>query len=133
MTDGDHYGEEEGEILYEETDLQMGTRPIQISNLNISNDSKEIFVYGKNFTQSCRIYVNDSRQETEYIDRNTLKLTDTELENGDEISLQLVNANDIAFVETDSMTYRVDAMEKSQEKQTKKKQNQKKNKKKSEE
>ena len=61
------------------------------------------------------------------------KLTDTELENGDEISLQLVNANDIAFVETDSMTYRVDAKEKRQEKQTKKKQNQKKNKKKSEE
>lgn len=133
MTDGDHYGEEEGEIIYQETDLQMGTRPIQLTNLNISNDSKEIFVYGKNFTESCKIYLNGSQQETEYIDANTLKLTDTELENGDEISLQLVNSNDISFYEADSMTYRVDAMEKSKENQTKKKQGKSKNRTKSKE
>ena len=126
MTDGDHFSDDENATEYKETELQMGIKPIKLTNVNISPDiSGEIFVYGKNFTSSCQIYINDRAIDTKFIDDSTLLIQDVSLENGDEIALKLLDSKDLDFCELDSFTYLEDDLEnrsvKSKKKDKKKK------------
>lgn len=119
MMDGER--EDDDAYSYEATNLQMGIYPIKISNVNKSSDQNtEGFVYGKNFTPSCKVYVNDSLVETEYIDESTLFIQDVELENEDVVSVKLMDSKGLDFYEVDSYTYMEDAMEKSREQTTRK-------------
>ncbi len=111
LTDGDHYADGE-EVAYKETKLQMGVYPIKITNINVaSDDDSGIYIYGKNFTTSCRVYVNDSIVDTEYIDNSTLFADVSELADGDVVSVHLVDSKDLEFFEVDNMEYHKDAMD----------------------
>lgn len=131
LTDGDHYADGNESIAYKEIKLQMGIEPIKITNINVASDDKKgIYVYGKNFTTSCRVYLNDSIVETEYIDDSTLFADVDELEDGDVVSIHLVDSRDLEFFEVDNIEYHKDAMEagrvgekKAKSKKTKKKKN----------
>lgn len=118
MMDGE---QEEEQNKYEPTEMKMGLKPITITNINISGESdSDCYVYGKNFTPACKIYINDRSVQTEYVDDSTLLVKKVRLNNDDIISLRLEDSKGLDFYEADTFTYQEDAMEKSREVSTKK-------------
>ena len=117
MTDGNHFADGSEEIGYKETKLQMGINPIKITNINISSDEDNpgVYLYGRNFTNSCRVYVNDSMVETNYIDNSTLFAKIETIEEGDVISIHLVDSKDLEFFEVDNIEYHKDVMDEGRE------------------
>lgn len=82
-----------GEIPYKKTDIKLGLTDIVITN--ISSYGENIYIKGNGFTKSSKIFVNGSQKKTEFIDDNTLILSDTKLNAGDEI--KVVQMADIFF------------------------------------
>lgn len=70
---------------YPVTNLQMGYKDITISDAYIEDNY--LYVKGENFTPCGYIYINGSKIETEYIDENTLRSTNTNCKESDEITI----------------------------------------------
>lgn len=91
------YGEKtvyDGETPYIASDLRMGIYPVTIKDVEKVGDT--VYVMGENFTKSSCVYLNDKRQETEYLSENTLMIADTRLEEKDRISVaQTADLNEI--------------------------------------
>lgn len=54
-----------GELPFEATDLQMGITPIVIDKIVYSPPN--VLVYGENFNQYSKVYINDKAVETRYV------------------------------------------------------------------
>lgn len=74
-----------GEIPYDATDLKLGLTDIVITN--VYSYGENLYVKGNGFTKSSKIFVNGSQKDTEFIDDNTLILSDTKLKDGDEVKV----------------------------------------------
>ncbi len=71
------YGDREvygGINPYEPTEMQMGIAPIKISKVDVIGGS--LYVHGENFTEYSKVMVSDKKQETIYLNRNTLMVAD---------------------------------------------------------
>lgn len=80
------YGKKEvydGFSPYEPTDLQMGFDPIRITD--VSSVGGSIYVMGKNFTESSFVFIDGKKQDTVFLNENTLMVSDKELEGGEEV------------------------------------------------
>lgn len=80
------YGKKEvydGLSPYEPTDLQMGFDPIQITD--VSSVGGSVYVMGKNFTESSSVFIDGKKQDTVFLNENTLMVSDKELEGGEEV------------------------------------------------
>ena len=77
---------------YVPTQLQMGIKPITITHTEFKPSSTNgnlglLFVYGENFTQYSKIYVNDIFYNTIQLDENTLIATIDKIETNDKINV----------------------------------------------
>lgn len=65
----------DGVSPYKPIEMQMGLEPISIQNIvsGVMGD-KFTYVQGKNFTPYSRVYVNDEKQSTTFINSSTLKI-----------------------------------------------------------
>lgn len=65
----------DGVSPYKPITMQMGLEPISIQNI-VSGVMGDTFTYiqGKNFTPYSRVYVNDEKQSTTFINSSTLKI-----------------------------------------------------------
>mgnify|MGYP002957259115 FL=1 len=80
------YGKKEvydGLSPYEPTDLQMGFDPIRITD--VSSVGVSVYVMGKNFTESSFVFIDGKKQDTVFLNENTLMVSDKELEGGEEV------------------------------------------------
>lgn len=80
------YGKKEvydGLSPYEPTDLQMGFDPIRITD--VSSVGGSVYVMGKNFTESSFVLIDGKKQDTVFLNENTLMVSDKELEGGEEV------------------------------------------------
>lgn len=80
------YGKKEvydGLSAYEPTDLQMGFDPIRITD--VSSVGGSVYVMGKNFTESSFVFIDGKKQDTVFLNENTLMVSDKELEGGEEV------------------------------------------------
>lgn len=80
------YGKKEvydGFSPYEPTDLQMGFDPIRITD--VSSVGGSVYVMGKNFTESSFVFIDGKKQDTVFLNENTLMVSDKELEGGEEV------------------------------------------------
>lgn len=80
------YGKKEvydGLSPYEPTDLQMGFDPIRITDVSSAGGS--VYVMGKNFTESSFVFIDGKKQDTVFLNENTLMVSDKELEGGEEV------------------------------------------------
>ena len=80
------YGKKEvydGLSPYEPTDLQMGFDPIRITD--VSSVGGSVYVMGKNFTESSFVFIDGKKQDTVFLNENTLMVSDKELEGGEEV------------------------------------------------
>lgn len=80
------YGKKEvydGLSPYEPTDLQMGFDSIRITD--VSSVGGSVYVMGKNFTESSFVFIDGKKQDTVFLNENTLMVSDKELEGGEEV------------------------------------------------
>lgn len=103
------YGENllyDGENPYVATDLQFGLQKVTVSSISpVYNEEGEIFIYGNNFTQYSRVYVNGDKKNTEYIDDSTLIIYYPELSEGDSFSVYQQNSDSHVLTRTDPLIY----------------------------
>lgn len=76
----------DGKNPYEPINMQMGLEPITIDNIvsGVMGD-KYTYIRGKNFTSYSRVYVNDKKQSTTFIDSSTLRIEYSNLSSSDTI------------------------------------------------
>jgi phosphoglycerol transferase MdoB-like AlkP superfamily enzyme len=83
------YGEQYayGEITpFKPTDLAMGVKPITIDRVSIDEEDKEyLYVIGANFTKYSKVLVEEDIVETQWIDENTLRVKQADIEKGNGI------------------------------------------------
>ena len=73
---------------YKATELQMGILPIGITDVYYDPEDEEgrrVIVKGENFTSYSKIYINEEKKRTEFVNPTTLYLLDSELKGGDSI------------------------------------------------
>lgn len=109
-----------GRNPYKPTNLRFGLRDVFVSSINpMHNDVGTIYIYGDNFTPYSKVYLNDEKQETIYIDKNTLIIKYPELKTGDKLIVQQQNSDTHVLSKTKPFYYQPE------ETNIKKKQNQK--------
>lgn len=73
---------------YQETELQMGILPIEITDIYVDPEDEEgtgMIVKGTNFTAYSKVYINEEKKRTEFIDSSTLRFVDSDLRENDSI------------------------------------------------
>ena len=69
------------------------------------NDVGTIYIYGNNFTPYSKVYINDEKYDTIYIDRNTLIVQYPELKGGDGFVVKQQNSDTHILSETKKYSY----------------------------
>ena len=100
------YGKKEvydGLSPYEPTDLQMGFDPIRITD--VSSVGGSVYVMGKNFTESSFVFIDGKKQDTVFLNENTLMVSDKELEGGEEVYVAQLTDVSAQLSSTDVFIY----------------------------
>lgn len=100
------YGKKEvydGLSPYEPTDLQMGFDPIRITD--VSSVGGSVYVMGKNFTESSFVFIDGKKQDTVFLNENTLMVSDKELEGGEEVYVAQLTDVSVQLSSTEVFTY----------------------------
>ncbi|MBR3645790.1 MAG: LTA synthase family protein, partial [Lachnospiraceae bacterium] len=81
------YGEHllyNGENPYVATKLQFGQNKVSSSSISqTSKNDNTIFIYGKNFTNYSKVYVNGEKINTKFVDSSVLTINYDDLKDGD--------------------------------------------------
>ncbi len=77
---------------YSRTVLAMGVKPITVDSIQKVSADGIYYVYGENFTQSCKLQVNNEVVDTTYLDSGKLLIKGVQLKSGDWIKV-IVQAN----------------------------------------
>lgn len=103
------YGENlatNGQNPYEPTELKLGLNTVKVSSISpLNDDVGSIYIYGKHFTSYSKVYINEEKQKTIYIDPNTLMITYPELKEGDSISVYQQNSDEHVLTQTKPYVY----------------------------
>ena len=99
ITFGDMYSYKDRELPYNKTDLMMGLEEIVVSNYKMLGDIIE--VYGENFNEMSKVYINEERVKTQYIDKNTLKASIKDIKNIENLSIKQTDMKGIVVGSTD--------------------------------
>ena len=94
------YGEKkisEGQALYETKNMKFGYSDIIIDNVEIVGNS--LFVYGSNFNEYSRVYINGNKKDTDYINDSCVSVGNVDLDKGDTVVVTQVTTD---FVELGS-------------------------------
>ena len=100
------YGKKEvydGLSPYEPTDLQMGFDPIRITD--VSSVGGSVYVMGKNFTESSFVFIDGKKQDTVFLNENTLMVSDKELKGGEEVYVAQLTDVSVQLSSTEVFTY----------------------------
>ena len=92
-----------GTIPYEPTDIQMGTVPITIKRITCKQGN--VYIQGKNFTESSVVYVNGKKQETEFFSPEYLILRDKTLEDMDRVLVKQLVSSGTVLSKTNQYIY----------------------------
>ncbi len=95
-----------GKNPYKPTNLHFGLSDVAVSSINpMYNDVGTIYIYGSNFTPYSKVYVNDEKLDTIYIDRNTLIVKYLDLKQGDSFVVKQQNSDTHILSETKPYVY----------------------------
>ena len=111
MLYGDKYATN-GENPYQATDIKLGLHEVKLSSVTPLYDKEgTVYLYGDNFTTYSKVYVNEEKQTTKYIDPNTLMIVYPELKAGDEISVYQQNSDDHVLTQTEPFAFNDDELQ----------------------
>lgn len=123
---GDKYATN-GENPYQATDIKLGLHEVKLSSVTPLYDKEgTVYLYGDNFTTYSKVYVNEEKQTTKYIDPNTLMIVYPELKAGDEISVYQQNSDDHVLTQTEPFAFNDDELQPQTKNKKKNKRNNKK-------
>lgn len=110
-----------GKNPYQPTDMRFGLKDVNVTSINpMNNDVGTIYIYGNNFTPYSKVYINDEKFDTIYIDRNTLIVKNEELKPGDTFVVKQQNSDTHILSETKPYTYAAEETIAKKQKETKK-------------
>lgn len=128
---GDNYAAN-GENPYRPTEIKLGLNEVKVSSITPMDDELgTIYIYGNYFTSYSKVYINDEKQQTVYIDPNTLMIVYPELQEGDSFSVYQQNSDEHVLTKTEPYSYNAEEIMPSGKKATTSKKKSKKKSKKS--
>ena len=93
------YGDQyiyEGNPPITEGHMEMGVKDVTLSGITESLDGSWS-LYGENFTRWSRVYINDERQDSTFLNNTRIELSESTLENGDIITVKQVGSSNTIF------------------------------------
>ena len=108
-----------GTDLYPASDLVMGIDKVDITNVSDSSTGDTVYIYGHNFTNWSKVYINDSKVTTTYLSAGVLAINKEDISDGDEITVCQVGSSDTIFRKSENVyTYVDPAVEHDSESET---------------
>lgn len=108
-----------GTDLYPASDLVMGIDKVDITNVSDSSTGDTVYIYGHNFTNWSKVYINDSKVASTYLSAGVLAIRKEDISDGDEITVCQVGSSDTIFRKSENTyTYVDPAVEHDSESET---------------
>lgn len=96
------YGDKDVTI---KSDLVMGTEDVVIKNVALSFYGDSVFITGANFTNWSKVYINDTKVATKYINSTTLKINTEDIKDGDSVVVSQLGSSDTRFRDSNEFIY----------------------------
>lgn len=93
-----------GEDRYTASDLTMGVKELIVNQFTKTSNG-EVYLYGENFTPSCKVAVNGELVSTKFIDDKELKISASDIQEGDQVVVQIYGSRSTLFRESKTYTY----------------------------
>lgn len=90
------------QYVYKETDpieagyMNMGVKDVGVDNI-VQHLDKTYSIYGENFTQGSKVFINEEKQKTTFMNNTRLELKECTLEEGDLITVAQVGSSNTIF------------------------------------
>ncbi|MEF9945463.1 MAG: LTA synthase family protein [Lachnospiraceae bacterium] len=95
----------DGKNPVEEGKMQMGIRDVTLSEV-VPHLDDTFSLYGENFTQSSKVYVNGEKQKTTFLNNTRLELAEAKIKDGDEIEVSQVGSSNTIFRTSKTYIYK---------------------------
>ena len=76
--------------------MQMGIKEVTLTDL-VENLDETYSLYGTNFTKWSKVYINDEKQESTFLNNTRIELPDSKLKDGDIITVSQVGSSNTIF------------------------------------
>lgn len=95
-----------GENPYVATDIQFGLNKVVMTSISkMSESDSTVFIYGKNFTNYSKVFVNGEKFSTKFVDSSVLTINYEGLKNGDVFEIRQQNSDKNVLNVTESFVY----------------------------
>ena len=94
-----------GEDLYPASDLVMGLDEVEITSVRPSAIEDKIYIFGKNFTQSSRVFINGEKVPCSQISTGMLSINSKYLTDGDSIVVNQMGSSNTVFRSSNEWIY----------------------------
>lgn len=92
------YGENYAGVSYAPTEMKLGRVDIKVTGYEA--DGEDLLICGENFTEWSRVKLGLWEKETEYVSSTMLRVKNTKITDGDEISVSQVSASGVTLGES---------------------------------
>lgn len=90
--------------LISEGHMVMGVRDVTLTNV-VPYLEEGYSLYGENFTKSSKVFVNGTKQKSNFLNNTRIDILETELNNGDVIVVSQVGSSNTVFRKSDEYIY----------------------------
>lgn len=94
-----------GEDLYPASDLVMGIDDVEITDIRPSAIEDKIYIYGTNFTQSSRVFINGEKVSCTQVSTGLLSISKDAISDGDTVVVNQMGSSNTVFRSSNEWTY----------------------------
>lgn len=102
---GKQYAYEKNGAPITEGHMVMGVNDAEIKDV-VTQLNGDYSIYGANFTKQSKVYINDEKQDTKFMNNTRLDLKDSELKDGDTIMVAQVGSSNTIFRTSKTYEYK---------------------------
>ena len=102
---GKRYAYEKNGAPITEGHMVMGVKDAEIKDV-VTQLNGDYSIYGANFTKQSKVYINDEKQDTKFMNNTRLDLKDSELKDGDTIMVAQVGSSNTIFRTSKTYEYK---------------------------
>ena len=102
---GKQYAYEKNGAPITEGHMVMGVMDAEIKDV-VTQLNGDYSIYGANFTKQSKVYINDEKQDTKFMNNTRLDLKDSELKDGDTIMVAQVGSSNTIFRTSKTYEYK---------------------------